>query len=438
MLTLEPVVFGGGAGHILLARDIAASASAGAESVALGAPVGLFRAMATRRAVFVDLSPAGRELLAGLGVGDEEQLALADCFADAADFGRIFRRLIEEGEVRDHVFNIDGPVGSRAILLSAALVRDEDGEPAHIDGLLVDVTAARGEAAGREIEQLRASLLFLHEPIAELGQEAVVVDLDESIGAAARRMTERGATAALVSSGSGAVIGIVTDVDLRARALAEDRASAEPVHSVMSAPVVRVAATAQVYEALLRMEERGLRHLAVEDTAGTVVSVVDHEALVRSPRYAPLVLLREISRAESADAVAVVCSRSQALVGQLLASSTRPRHVTSTLTSIFDAATVRLIELALGELGPAPASFAFMAMGSQGRGEVHLLSDQDTGIIFGVPDGADAAAIGEYFLRLGSAGGSGAPVGRIPAMPRQGHGQRSRVVQVAARLDRDL
>jgi CBS domain-containing protein len=137
------------------------------------------------------------------------------------------------------------------------------------------------------------------------------------------------------------------------------------------------------------------------------VSVVDHEALVRSPRYAPLVLLREISRAESADAVAVVCSRSQALVGQLLASSTRPRHVTSTLTSIFDAAIVRLIELALGELGPAPASFAFMAMGSQGRGEVHLLSDQDTGIIFGVPDGADAAAIGEYFLRLGSLVGAG-------------------------------
>lgn len=402
VLTLEPVVFGDQAGHILLARDIAASALTGGGSLALAAPVGLFRALPSRRAVFVDISPAGRELLAQLGVQSEEQLALVDCFVDAADFGRVFRRLHDEGEVRDHVFSVDAPGGARSILLSAALIRDEEGQPTHIDGLLVDVTAARGEAAGREIEQLRASLLFLHEPIVDLGHEPIVVDLDSSLEVLAVSMTERGTTAALVSSGSGAIIGIVTDADLRARAMAEGRSLDESVHAVMTAPVVRVPATAQVYEALLRMEERGVRYLAVEDAAGSVVSVVDRDALIRSPRYAPLVLLREIGRAETAEVVAELCERSQALVGSLLASSARPRHVTSTLTSVYDAATVRLVELAIAEIGPVPAPFAFIAMGSQGRGEVQLLSDQDSGLIYRLPDGGDPDTIADYFLRLGA------------------------------------
>jgi CBS domain-containing protein len=82
--------------------------------------------------------------------------------------------------------------------------------------------------------------------------------------------------------------------------------------------------------------------------------------------------------------------------------SARPRHVTSTLTSIYDAATVRLVELALAELGPPPAPFAFIAFGSQGRAEVHLLSDQDSGMIYALPDGADAQETADYFLRLGT------------------------------------
>ena len=415
VLTLEPVVFGDQAGHILLARDIAASVLAGGGSLALGAPVGLFRALASRRAVFVDISPARRELLDQLGIQGGEQLALADCFVDASDFGRVFRRLHDEGEVRDHVLSVDAPAGMRSILLSAALVRDEEGRPVHIDGLLVDVTAARGEAAGREIEQLRASLLFLHEPIADLGRPAIVVDLDCNLESLARRMTEHGTTAALISSRPGVIIGIVTDADLRARAVAEGRRLDESVDAVMTAPVVRVPAAAQVYEALLRMEEHGVRHLAVEDAAGSVVSVVDRDALIRSPRYAPLVLLREVGRAETAEVVAELCGRSQPLVGDLLASSARPRHVTSTLTSVCDAATVRLIELAIADMGPAPAPFAFMAMGSQGRGEVHLLSDQDTGLVYGAPEGADAEMIADYFLRLGTRVSEGLALAGYPS-----------------------
>ena len=48
-----------------------------------------------------------------------------------------------------------------------------------------------------------------------------------------------------------------------------------------------------------------VRHLAVEDPSGAISAVVDKEALIRSPRYAPLVVLRDIEGLDYAD-IAVV------------------------------------------------------------------------------------------------------------------------------------
>jgi CBS domain-containing protein len=60
-----------------------------------------------------------------------------------------------------------------------------------------------------------------------------------------------------------------------------------------------------------------------------------------------------------------------------------------------------LVELAMDELGPAPAPFAFVAMGSQGRQEQTLLTDQDNGIIYAPVADVDAEIVADYFLALG-------------------------------------
>jgi CBS domain-containing protein len=132
------------------------------------------------------------------------------------------------------------------------------------------------------------------------------------------------------------------------------------------------------------------------------VSVIDHRDLIQFQRYGPIVLLREIARAGTPEGVARCRERAIPLAGSLMESSVRSRHITDMLTSVADATTVRLVELAIEDLGAPPAAFAFVAMGSQGRGELTLSADQDNGIIFAVPDGADADGLAEYFLRLGA------------------------------------
>jgi PAS domain S-box-containing protein len=409
ILTLNPILYAGQRGYILLAKDIALQpASVSNEGLALAAlslPVGIFRARAARRGVFLEINPIGRSLIPHLPAAEASQPALADFFSDPSEYEQIFQTLLTVGELKNHTLHVEtSDAAARFISLSARLIRDDHDQPAYISGLLEDVTTVCKNEAGREalIEKLQASLLFLHEPIANLGRDVVICKMDTSIEQLSQLMTIHKVTAALVASETATIIGIVTDHDLRARVLAEHIELSVPIHTIMSAPLTKIPENALVYEALMRMEEKGVRHLAVEDQNGQIVSVIDSKSLIQFQRYGPIVLSREIARAKTPDEVAQCCERTSPLVKTLLDSSARPRHVTNMLASICDATTERLIQLAVDDLGPPPAAFAFIAMGSQGRQEQTLLTDQDNGILFASPASADPEKVKDYFLRLGT------------------------------------
>jgi PAS domain S-box-containing protein len=406
VLAMNPIVFAGQRGFILLARDVARQSTIlndeAISHAVQSAPVGIFRASASRRAILLEMNPAARELVAHL---DSKQPALANLFSDPAEFEALFQTLQSGAEIKNHILHLEtSDATARFLSLSARLVRDERNQTTFIDGILEDVTTARKQEAGREalIEKLQASLLFLHEPIANLGRDVVVCGMNTSIEQLSRLMTARNVTAALVSGENSVMVGIITDHDLRARVLAENISPSTPIHTIMSAPLSKISEHALIYEALMRMEEQGVRHLAVEDQDGQIVSVIDNKSLIQFQRYGPIVLTREISRAATPEEVARCSERTPPLVKALMDSSARPRHVTSMLASICDAISERLVQLAIEEFGPPPAAFAFIAMGSQGRQEQTLLTDQDNGIIFASSVDADLKQVSEYFLRLGT------------------------------------
>lgn len=401
VLAINPIMFATQRGVILLARNVATqSALLGEGALARAAqyaPIGVFRARATRNALVLEMNPVARAYFSN------DQPTLSDLFSDTAEFDSFLQELHDHGEMQKHILHLEtNQAEARFISLSARLVHEEGSPTSFIVGTLQDVTTQQRQDAGREalIEKLQASLLFLHEPIARLGRDVLICDLHTSINELARRMNERKMTAALVAS-HNEVIGIVTDHDLRARVLAENIPVSAPIHTVMSAPLSRISEDALIYEALMQMEEKGVRHLVVEDHDGQIVSVIDNKSLIQFQRYGAIVITREISRSTTVEEVARHAKSAPPLVSTLLESSARPRHVTKMLASICDASTERLVQLAIDELGAPPVDFAFIAMGSQGRQEQTLVTDQDNGIIFAPVEDSDLPGVNEYFLRLG-------------------------------------
>ncbi len=406
VITVNAINFAGQRGFILLTKDVSTQSSLLAEQsishAAQSVPVGLFRARAARQGTLLEMNPAAEVFFSQ---HNKTQPALADLFSDAREFDSVMETLQTQGEIRNHIVYLSietNPV--RYISLSARLVVDEKSNVSYIDGVLEDVTTAWKQETSREalIEKLQASLLFLHEPIERLGRNVVVCNMFTTIQQLTRLMTEQNVTAALVSSENSAIVGIITDHDLRARVLAENTPLDLPIHTIMSSPLTKISESALIYEALNRMEEKGVRHLAVEDLNGQIVNVIDNKSLIQFHRYGPIVLSREISRAATAEEVAHHAALATPLAKTLLDSSTRPQHVTNMLAGVCDAVTERLIQLAVAELGPPPAPFVFISMGSQGRQEQTLLTDQDNGIIFSTTDNMEPEQVQAYFLALGA------------------------------------
>jgi CBS domain-containing protein len=202
----------------------------------------------------------------------------------------------------------------------------------------------------------------------------------------------------------GRPVGIVTDRDLRRKVLAERRDGARTsAETIMSSPLITLPPTAFAFEALLEMTRRRIHHIVVVGD-GRVVGVVSSGDLLLLQATHPVTLSREIARASSIEALAVLAPGVTALVRELLAGGGRVHDIAELVTELNDRIVIRVLELVQAELAAMaqepPVSFAWLAFGSEGRREQTLRTDQDNGLVYADPPPALADPARAYFTAL--------------------------------------
>lgn len=110
-------------------------------------------------------------------------------------------------------------------------------------------------------------------------------------------------------------------------------------------------------------------------------------------------LIARIAASRNASEVVALCRGAGATVTSRLELGTHARHITHQLAAVCDAATSTFISLALSEMEAPPCSFCFIGMGSHGRMEQTLFTDQDNAIVFA--DGTDPDHARAWFAALG-------------------------------------
>jgi CBS domain-containing protein len=88
------------------------------------------------------------------------------------------------------------------------------------------------------------------------------------------------------------------------------------------------------------------------------------------------------------------------IVHQLIERGIRSYIVNEIITTISDAITLRVIENTLKDLGEPPAKFVFFVLGSEGRGEQTLKTDQDNAIIYEDKANEQRELVRAYFLEF--------------------------------------
>ena len=246
------------------------------------------------------------------------------------------------------------------------------------------------------------ALQFFNQPVSVLfNREVVSCSLDQTIQEAADVMSRKHCSSILVQDGSGRFLGLVTDNDLRKKVIAVGQDIKRPVSDVMSDSLYTVSEQSLIFEALMEMMKHNIKHLAVTDSKERVVGVVTNSDLLTAQGHSPFFLLREVNSTEAVSEIFDKHRQLPRIVQNLINSGAKARNVTALISTIADAILKRLIDFAVEALGSPPCRFAFMILGSEGRREQTLKTDQDNAIVYEDVSDARKAEVERYFLAFG-------------------------------------
>ncbi|MEJ8835968.1 DUF294 nucleotidyltransferase-like domain-containing protein [Ramlibacter sp. AN1133] len=223
----------------------------------------------------------------------------------------------------------------------------------------------------------------LETPLGQLLTRApVTCDRGTPLREALARMQDRRIGSMLVTDAAGAVQGILTRHDVIGRVTLAQVPLDTPIGAVMVQPVhaLSVAHTAQ--DAALLMSRQGIRHLPVT-REGTLVGLVSERDLFALQRLSLKQVSSAIRGAADVPSLVLVAQDIRRLARNLVSQGVQARQLTALVSHLNDVLTQRLLEIEAQARGIALDSLCWVALGSEGRGEQTVATDQDNAIVLG-------------------------------------------------------
>ena len=258
-------------------------------------------------------------------------------------------------------------------------------------------------AALPNVQRAIDSFIYRHRLADVMGAPPITVTPRATLLETAAVMREHGIGCVVVEPLANGGGGFVSERDvLYAFAERGKEAAGLPVSAVMSAPVIAMPEDSFLYRALGLMARRGLRYLAATGADGAVSGVFTLRSLLRERALASLSLGDRIAAAGDSATLARVQAELPGVAGALLADGLDARQVAEIISAEGRAMTARAAELAerimlADGLGPAPAPYCLLVLGSGGRGESLLAPDQDNAVIIDDAYGGDLDAPDDWF-----------------------------------------
>ena len=240
----------------------------------------------------------------------------------------------------------------------------------------------------------------MNQPIKHYVDKICKCDVDTTVQQAALLMTQQGKDALFVCKDKQ-IIGVINNSDLKKRVLAKGLDLSTSVVNIMTAPVECIDAKALLYEAMLLQKDKNVSHLAVRNRQGTIVESIGYKDIAKIHQSSVGYFIKEIELSENVEELKNVTAKLPALVSVLVESGDKTENITHIISSVSDSIVKRLIQMAIFDIGEPPCKFAFMIMGSEGRMEQTLSTDQDNAIVYENVAAAQEKSAKEYFLELG-------------------------------------
>jgi CBS domain-containing protein len=241
-----------------------------------------------------------------------------------------------------------------------------------------------------------------------LSREVVTCAPTVSIKHTAEKMTGTGVGSIVIVDENGLPQGIVTDRDFRKKVITGLYDNSEAIEEIMVSPVVTIAPNMRSVDVQLAMVKNRIHHLVVTEdgTADSkTLGVISNHDLLMALGSSPAAIVAEIESANTAKELERLRIRAEFWLQPIIDQRGSTYAAASIINEINDCITNRCIILSLHQLNnegvEAPElAFCWLALGSHGRGEQLLRTDQDHAIVIANGEKDATAYAKTYYLNL--------------------------------------
>lgn len=229
---------------------------------------------------------------------------------------------------------------------------------------------------------------------------------DDEVTGVAGLMTEHNISSVVVIDDVGQPLGLITEKDLVGQMFAHGVCPSDRrAKDVMNPKLLTLSSEAFLNEALLAVIRSGAKHVAVTES-GLLVGMISLVDLLRARSSGTLWVAHRIQSEQTLDGLREIGKEVDRFLYALVSEKAPPRELLDVMTELYDKLTrqvIRYCEQKMEDegLGAPPVPYCFVNLGSAGRREQALRTDQDNAIVYADPQADQAGAVREYFLTLG-------------------------------------
>lgn len=199
-------------------------------------------------------------------------------------------------------------------------------------------------------------------------------------------------------------IGIITDKDLRNKIVTGHFPINTPASKIMSHPVITYPRKMTVTQAQMAMMKSNISHLVLtrDGTPHTkAVGILSKHDFMVSLGDNPAVLVKAIKRAKKYKQIKPLRKSIQHLLQGYLDQNIPMGLTAKIISELNDTCIKQVIAISLKKMRkPPPVKFAWLSIGSQGRSEQLLHTDQDNALLFEDVAENQLPKVTKYFLTL--------------------------------------
>lgn len=193
------------------------------------------------------------------------------------------------------------------------------------------------------------------------------------------------------------ITGYITDITLRDRLLAARISSGIPVSQIMEFDMVSIHPDRSLVEALMLMFQTKSRYLLVRENQA-YIGWISRTKILTEQSQGPFMFIQSVKEARQIPELRQKWTRMPEIIHLLSTRGMKAGLINQIITTVADTITQRVIERVFKEIGSAPAKFVFFVLGSEGRGELTLKTDQDNAIIYEDRANTHREEVRAYFL----------------------------------------